>query len=107
MLPVSHCASVHQQILQQDQVDDGDDEVGVVKVLPFHRREEEELGDCVEADEDGQEGAKEEISEADASLNVKTNHSTKGDVDKDHHGGDKHDHRLNSDHPRTWRRKKS
>ena len=92
MLPVSHCASVHQQILQQDQVDDGDDEVGVVKVLPFHRREEEELGDCVEADEDGQEGAKEEIPEADAPPDVKADHAPKGNVDEDHHGGDEHEH---------------
>ena len=107
--PIGHCASVHQQILEQDQVDQGVHEVGVVQVngLPFHRGEEEELGDCVEADEDGQEGAKEEISEADASPDVKTNHSTKGDVDEDHHGGDEHEHRFNNDHPCAWKTRNS
>ena len=38
-------------------------DVGVVQVLPVHRGEEEELGDGVEAAEDIQEGAKEEIPE--------------------------------------------
>ena len=38
-------------------------DVGVVKVLPVHRGKEEELGDGVEAAEDIQEGAKEEIPE--------------------------------------------
>ena len=89
--PIGHRASVHQQILQQDQVDEGVHEVGVVQVLPFHRGEEEELGDCVEADEDGQEGAKEEIPEADAPPDVKADHAPKGNVDEDHHGRDEHE----------------
>ena len=49
------------------------DEVRVVPVLPLHRREEEELGDRVDGDQDGQEGAEEEILEDDAPPDVKTN----------------------------------
>ena len=90
--PIGHCASVHQQVLEQDQVDQGVHEVGVVQGLPFHRGEEEELGDRVEGDEDGQEGAKEEISEADAPPDVEADDASKGDVDEDDHGGGKHDH---------------
>ena len=92
LLPISHCASVHQQVLEQDQVDQGVQEVGVVQVLPVHRGEEEELGDCVQAGEDGQEGAKEEIPEADAPPDVKADDASKGNVDEDHHGAEKHDH---------------
>ena len=90
--PISHCASVHQQILQQDQVDQGVQEVGVVQVLPVHRGEEEELGGCVQDGKYRQESAKEEISEADAPPDVKADHAPKGDVDEDHHGGDEHEH---------------
>ena len=90
--PIGHCASVHQQILEEYQVDEGVHQVGVVQVLPLHGGEEEELGDCVEADEDGQEGAKEEVFEADAPPDVEADHPSEGDVDEDHHGGDEHEH---------------
>ena len=78
-------------------------EVGVVQVPPFHRWEEEELGDGVEADEDVEEGAEEEIFEADASPDVEADHASEGDVDEDDHGGEKHEHWLNSNYPGTWR----
>ena len=67
-------------------------EVGVVQGLPLHRGEEEELGDHVEAGKNGQEGAEEEISEADAPPDVEADDASKGDVDEDDHGGDEHDH---------------
>ena len=47
-----------------------------IQVLPVHGGSKEELGDGVERDEDGEEGAKEEISEADASPDVEPNHSS-------------------------------
>ena len=46
-------------------------DVGVVQILPVHRGEEEELGDGVEADEDVQEGAKQEIPKNKFSLKKK------------------------------------
>ena len=101
--PICHCAPVHQQVLQKDQVDQGVQEVGVVQVLPVHRGEEEELGGCVQDGKYRQEGAKEEISEADAPPDVKADHAPKGDVDEDHHGGDEHEHGFNNDDPCAWR----
>ena len=77
------------------------DEVRVVPVLPLHRREEEELGDRVDGDQDGQEGAEEEILEDDAPPDVNTNDPSQGDVDKYDHGGHKHKHRFKGDCPHS------
>ena len=100
--PVGHGAPVHQQVLEQDQVDEGVDEVRVVEVLPLHRGEEEELGDGVDGDQDGQEGAEEEVPEADTPPDVKTNDPSEGDVDKDDHGGHEHEHRFQGNCPSSW-----
>ena len=76
--------------------------MGVVEVLPLNRGEEEELGDGVDGDQDGQEGAEEEVPEADTPPDVKTNDPSEGNVDKDDHGGHEHEHRFQGNCPSSW-----